>query len=69
MPKPCNELKSAADDINVEGTDERYPIVPKPTKELVKIAFVAVSVVDTYCAEPSPVTVEASSRGSIKLVI
>ena len=28
--------------------DDRYPIVPKPTKELVKIAFVAVTVVDTY---------------------
>ena len=42
---------------------------PKPTKELVKIAFVAVTVVDTYWAEPRPVTVDASSSGSIKLVI
>ena len=49
--------------------DERYPIEPRPTKELVKMAFVAVTVVETYCAVPRPVTVEASSSGSIKLVI
>ena len=34
-PSPCNELKRAADEIKVEGTEERYLIVPKPTKELV----------------------------------
>jgi hypothetical protein len=55
--------------MKLDGTVERKPSVPKPTKELVKMAFVAVTVVDTYCAVPSPVTVEASSRGSIKLVM
>ena len=49
--------------------DYIYPRVPKPTKELVKIVFVAFTVVETYCAVPSPVTVDASSKGSIKLVI
>ena len=41
--------------------EDKQPIEPKPTRELVKIAFVAITVVDTYCAEPRPVTVEASS--------
>jgi hypothetical protein len=52
-----------------KDTEDKYPIDPKPTNELVKIAFVAVTVVDTYCAVPRPVTVDASSWGSMKLVI
>ena len=43
-----SEEKSAADETKVEGTEDKQPIDPKPTKELVKIAFVAVTVVDTY---------------------
>ena len=35
MPKPCSELKSAADDIKLEATVDRYPRVPKPCNELV----------------------------------
>ena len=34
-PSPCSELKRAADEIKLEGTEERYPIEPKPTRELV----------------------------------
>ena len=49
--------------------EERKPIEPKPTRELVRFPFVAVAVVDTYWAVPRPVTVEASSKGSMKLVI
>ena len=33
MPSPCNELNSAADEINVDGTLERYPNVPKPLND------------------------------------
>ena len=50
-------------------SDDRKPIEPKPTKELVCIAFVAATDVETYCAVPRPVTVDASSWGSMKLVI
>jgi hypothetical protein len=49
--------------------EERKPIEPKPTRELVRFAFVAAAVVDIYWAEPKPVTVDASSCGSMKLVI
>ena len=34
-PSPCSELKRAADEMNVEGTEERYPMEPNPTNELV----------------------------------
>jgi hypothetical protein len=37
-PRACSELKSAADDINVEGRVERYPSVPKPWSELTRAA-------------------------------
>ena len=33
MPKPCNELKRAAEEINVDGTEDRYLIVPSPCKD------------------------------------
>ena len=55
--------------MKLEGTVDKYPIEPSPWRELVKMAFVAVTVVETYWAEPRPVTVDASSCGSIKLVI
>ena len=35
VPSPCSDEKSAADEINVDGTDDRYPMDPKPTRELV----------------------------------
>ena len=69
-PKPTKEDVSCGVEIMLDiEMEDRQPIDPKPTKELVKIALVAVTVVDTYCAVPRPVTVEASSNGSIKLVI
>ena len=68
-PRPSIELKSAAEEINVEGTVERYPIDPKPTNELVLILFVASTVVEIYWAVPRPVIVDTSSSVSIKLVI
>jgi hypothetical protein len=71
-PKPTKELVSCGVEMILDKfvtAEDKYPIDPRPTKELVKIAFVAVTVVETYWAEPRPVTVDASSKGSIKLVI
>ena len=69
-PKPCNEEVSCGVDMILDkDNDDKQPMDPKPIRELVQIAFVAVTVVDTYCDVPSPVTVEASSCGSMKLVI
>ena len=61
-PKPTKELVSCGVEIILDSLkDERKPIEPKPTKELVRLAFVAVTVVETYWAVPRPVTVDASS--------
>ena len=69
-PKPTKELVSCGVEMMLDkDNEEKEPMDPKPTKELVKIAFVALTVVETYCAVPRPVTVEASSKGSMKLVI
>ena len=33
-PSPSSELKSAAEEIKVEGTEDKYPRVPSPCCEL-----------------------------------
>ena len=35
VPKPSNDEKRAAEEIKVDGIEERYPSVPKPSNELV----------------------------------
>ena len=56
-PSPCSELKNAADEIKLEGTVERYPIDPRPTKELVSCGVEIIldrDKDDKYPIEPSP---------------
>ena len=33
VPKPSNDEKRAAEEINVDGIEERYPSVPKPSND------------------------------------
>ena len=59
-------LKYSVEIVGLEK-EERYPSVPRP---FVVLVILSVSpTVDTKFAEPRPVTVEASSFGSMKLVI
>jgi hypothetical protein len=34
-PRPCKDENKAADEIKVDGTEDRKPMEPKPIKELV----------------------------------
>jgi hypothetical protein len=59
VPKPCIVEKRAADEIKLEGTLDKKPRVPKPTKELVSCGVEImldrfVTAEDKYPIEPSP---------------
>ena len=71
-PSPCRDEKRVADEINVEGTVDRQPRVPKPTKELVSCGveimldrFVMAD--DKQPMEPRPSSEEKRAADEIKV--
>ena len=69
-PRACNDEKSVADEINVDGTDDKQPIEPRPTKELVSCGVEIIldkDREDKYPIDPSPCNEEKRAADEIKV--